>query len=76
MYEMVYSKYSKDIYKSVKLITGTVMRNPEMLKFVPDHPKTKKQRKHAVKLLPDKTQQMWDKAISENGGTLKSLLNS
>ena len=28
------------------------MRNPEMLKFVPDLLKTKKMRKHAVKKLP------------------------
>ena len=31
---------SMDIYKSINI--GTVMRNPEMLKFVPDHLKTKK----------------------------------
>ena len=29
------------------------MRNPETLKFVPDHLKTKKRLKHAVKKLPD-----------------------
>ena len=29
------------------------MKNPEMLKFVPDHLKTKKMRKHAVKKLPE-----------------------
>ena len=38
---MVDSEYSMDIYKSVKLSIGTVMTNPEMLKFVPDHRKTK-----------------------------------
>ena len=51
------------------------MKNPEMLKFGPDHLKTKKMCKHVVKKLsyqlkyvPDqfKTQQMCDKAISEN----------
>ena len=51
------------------------MKNPEMLKFVPDHVKTKKMFKHVVKKLPYqlkyvpdqfKTQQMYDKAISEN----------
>ena len=31
-----------DIYKSAKVSTRTVMRNPEMLKFVPDHLKTKR----------------------------------
>ena len=51
-----------------------------MLKFVPNHRKTKKICKHAVKKLPYllryvtdqyKTQQMCDKAILENGETLK-----
>ena len=32
---------SMDIYKSLNSI-GTVMKNPEMLIFVPDHLKTKK----------------------------------
>ena len=58
------------------------MKNPEMLKFAPDHLKTTKMCKHAVKKLhyllrcvPDKykTQKMCDKAILENGGTLKSV---
>ena len=39
---MVHRDYSMDIYKSVKINIGTVMRNPEMLKFVLDHLKTKK----------------------------------
>ena len=30
----------------------TVMKNPEMLKFVPDHLKTKKMCKHVVKKIP------------------------
>ena len=68
---------SMDIYKFLNMNIGTVMRNPEMLQFVPDHLKTKKLCKHAVKKLiyilryvPDqyKTQQMCDKAILENGG--------
>ena len=42
---MVDSEYSMDIG------IGTVMRNLEMLKFVPDHLKTKKMCKHAVKKL-------------------------
>ena len=53
-----------------------MMKNSEMLKLVPDHLKTKKMCKHAVKKLPFvirfvhdrcKTQQMCDKAILENG---------
>ena len=53
------------------------MGNPEMLKFVPDHLKTKEMCNHAVPSIityvPDryKIQQMCDKAILENGGTLK-----
>ena len=41
-----------DVCKSLSISIGTVMRNPEMLKFVPDHLKTKKKCKHAVKKLP------------------------
>ena len=71
-----------DIYNSLNISTGTAMKNSEMLKFVPDHLKTKKKKKlckHAVKKLPYllryfpdqyKTQQMCEKGILENGGTL------
>ena len=48
---MVDSEYSMDIYKSSNISIGTVMRNLEMLKFVPDHLKTKKMCNHAVKKL-------------------------
>ena len=41
-----------DVYKSLNISTITVMKNPEMLKFVPNHLKTKKMCKHAVKKLP------------------------
>ena len=30
------------IYKSLNISIGTVIRSPEMLKFFPDHSKTKK----------------------------------
>ena len=43
---------SMDICKPLNINTGTVLKNPEMLKFVPDHLKTKKLCKHAVKKLP------------------------
>ena len=33
---------STGIYKSLNINIGTVMRNPEMLKLIPDHLKTKK----------------------------------
>ena len=79
---MVDSAYSTNIYKSVKISIGKVMRNPETLKFVPDHLKTKLMCKHPVNKLPFlircvpdqyKIQQMCDKAILEFGGTLKSI---
>ena len=38
-----------DIYKSLNISIGKVMKNSEMLKFVPDHFKTKKMCKYAVK---------------------------
>ena len=79
---MVDSEYTTDNYKSSKISTGTVIQNLEMLKFVPDHLKTKEMCKHAVEKLPFviryvpdqyKTQQMYDKAILENSGTLESV---
>ena len=51
VYKMVGREYNKDIYKSVKVSIGTVMRNLEMLKFVPDHLKSKKMCKHAFNIL-------------------------
>ena len=41
-----------NIYKSLIINIGTSVKNLEMLKFVPDHLKTKKMYKHAVKKLP------------------------
>ena len=41
-----------DIYKSLNISIGIVMKNLEMLKFIPDHPKTKKLCKNAVEKLP------------------------
>ena len=40
-----------DVYKSVDINIGTVMKNAEMLKFVPEHLKSKKICKYAVKTL-------------------------
>ena len=71
-----------NIYKSAKISIRTVMRNPEMLKFLPYYLKTKNLCKYAVKKMPYllrnvpdqyKTQQMCDKAILENNGTLNSV---
>ena len=59
---------SMDIYKPLNINIGTVTKNPEMLKFVPDHLKAKR-------YVPDqyKTQQIFDKAILEKGGKLKFI---
>ena len=48
---MVDSEYSKDNSNNLKISTGAVIKNPEMLKFVPDHLKTKKMCKDTVKKL-------------------------
>ena len=39
-------------HMSLSISIGTVMRNPEMLKFVPDHLKTKQMCNYAVQKLP------------------------
>ena len=44
-----------DIYKSLNISIGTVIKNTKMLKFVPDH------RKHAVKKLPNLLRYVSDK---------------
>ena len=63
----------RDVYTSLNISIGTA------IKFVPDHLKTNKMCKHAVKKLPYllryvpdkyKTQQICDKVILENNGTL------
>ena len=38
-----------DIYQSSNINIGTVMGNPEMLKFIPDNLETKQMCKHAFK---------------------------
>ena len=38
-----------NLYKSLNISNGTVIIIPEILKFVPDHLKTKRMCKHAVK---------------------------
>ena len=37
---MVDSEHSTDDYKSPKISIGAIMKNPKMLKFIPDHLKT------------------------------------
>ena len=48
---MVDSEYSAGNYKSSNISIRAKMKNSEMLKFVPDHLKTKKMCKYAVKKL-------------------------
>ena len=43
---------SMDVYKSLNINIGTVMKNPEMLKFVPHNLKIKNMCKYAVKKSP------------------------
>ena len=38
-----------DVFDSANISIGTVIKNPEILKFIPDHLKTKNMCKHAVK---------------------------
>ena len=49
---MVDSKNNPDNYKTLKISIGTIIENPEMLRFVPDDLKTKKMCKDAIKKLP------------------------
>ena len=49
---MVDSKYSTDDYRLSEISIGAIAKNAEMLKFIPDHLKTKKVCKHAIKNLP------------------------
>ena len=48
---MVNSENSPDNYKTLKVELGTIIKNPEILKFVLDHLNTKKVCKKAVKKL-------------------------
>ena len=70
------------IVDSPKIVIGAIMKNPEILKFDPDHLYTKKMCKHAVKKLPFvmkyvpdryRCQQIGDKSVPEDGGTLESV---
>ena len=58
------------ICKSEIIAIGTVLKNPEMLKFVFDHFKTKNMCKHAVKKIRHLLRYVLDQAILENGGEL------
>ena len=43
---------SADSYKSLKVNIGTITKSPQMIRFVPDHLKTKKRYKNAVEKPP------------------------
>ena len=75
---MVDSECSTDNYKTLKISIGETIKNPEMLKFIPDHLKTKNMYKHAIQNLPFVIRYVPDQyetqEILENGGTFwKSL---
>ena len=53
---MIDSENRMDVYKSIKISIGTVIKNPEMIKFVPDHLNTKKICKTAVKKISFRNQ--------------------
>ena len=70
---MVDSAYNPDDYRPLKINVGAKIKNPQMLRSVCDHRKTKKMCKHAVKnfslvirCVPNryKTHQMCDKAVN------------
>ena len=46
---MVDTEYRRDNYKSSKIIIRAIIKNPEILKFVPDYLKTKHMCNYAVK---------------------------
>ena len=77
-------KGNMDLYKSVKISIGVVMKNLETLRFAPDYLEVKKMCKHAVRNLTYlikyasdkcKTQQTCDRAILENGEILKFVFD-
>ena len=79
---MVDSGQSTDDYRSQKISIRAIIKTPEMLPFISDHLKTREICKHDVKTLPFviryvsdryKTQQIYDKPVLENGGTLESV---
>ena len=67
------------IYKYLNISIETIIKNPEILKFISGHLKVKSLCKHTVIKLPyllryvpdqNKSQQMCDNSIPKNGRTL------
>ena len=81
-YKIVDSENSPDNYKTLKIGIRTTAKNPEMLKFVRDHLRTKVMCKNAVNRLafvvmyvPDgyKTEEMCDEGILRNHEMLRFI---
>ena len=79
---MVDSKNNQQNYETLNISIETIIGNSEMLRFVPDHLKTRKICKNVVKKLPFvvkfvpdryKTMEMCDKVIKENGRMLEFI---
>ena len=84
MYRMIDSEYSTDNYKYLKISIGEIIKKLEKLRLDSDHLKIKKMCNHAVKKLsfvirdfPEqcRTQQMCDRELFQNDGTLESIPN-
>ena len=75
---MADSEYSMNIYKSVKINIGTVMKNPEILKLKKCVKMQLKKLHFLIRYVSDQynIQQMCAKAILENGGTLSLFLTA
>ena len=81
-YKIVDSENSPDNYKTLKICIRTTAKNPEMLKFVLDHLRTKVMCENAVNRLafvvmyvPDgyKTEEMCDEGILRNHEMLRFI---
>ena len=71
---MLGSEYGPDNYETLKISFRAIIKNPEVLRFVPNHRNTKSMCKNTVKKLPFgimyfpdlyKAQQMRDKVVLE-----------
>ena len=79
---MTESEYSPGNYTSLKISIAWIIKDPEILRFLLDHLKTKKICRYAVKKLPFviryvpnwyKTQKICDKVILEKSGILRCV---
>ena len=72
LYEIVDSKNNPDNYRTLKITIGTIIKHPEMLRFVPVCKTAVKKFPFVIKYGSDqyKTKEMCDKVIIENCGML------